>query len=123
MLTKIFRLEGDFIMKGRFYLESLYDKLIKKFPEHITIEQASVIAGVSKSKLKSDFLQEYGMPYYSYFRYKRIKYAAELLIETDLRIMDIAVAAGYDNCNKFTKAFKDIIGCSPSQYRRDSIKR
>ncbi len=107
-------------MKRKSYLSELYDELMKCFPEHITIEQASKIAGVSKSKLKADFMREYGMPYYSWFRNERMKLAAKLLTETGLKIRDISEAAGYENSSKFSKAFFNVMGCSPSEYRRVS---
>lgn len=106
-------------MKRKSYLSELHDVLMKRFPEHITLEQASIMVGVSKSKLKADFRKEFGMPFYAYFRKKRMQYAANLLLETDRKIIDIAETVGYDNSSKFSKAFGDVMGCSPSAYRRN----
>lgn len=103
------------------YLKELYNgELMKVFPKHITIEEAATLAGVSKSKLKSDFQKEYGMPFYSYFRQKRILYAAELLLQSDAKIADIAETVGYYNSCKFSKAFRSILGCSPTEYRHQN---
>lgn len=109
-------------MKRKTYLQELYNEIMNRFPEHITIEQASKISGVSKTKLKADFQKEYGMSYYSYFRKERMKLAAQLLLETKQKIIDIAEAVGYENSSKFAKAFRDVTGFSPSEYRRNMKK-
>lgn len=105
-------------MKRKTYLLELHNEIMNRFPEHITIEQASKISGVSKSKLKADFQKEYGMSYYSYFRKEKMKLAAQLLLETEQKIIEIAETVGYENSSKFAKAFSDVIGCTPSEYRR-----
>lgn len=105
-------------MKRKTYLQELYHEIMNRFPEHITIEQASKISGVSKSKLKTDFRNEYGMSFYSYFRKERIMLAAKLLLETEQKIIEIAETVGYENSSKFAKAFSDVIGCTPSEYRQ-----
>lgn len=109
-------------MKRKTYLQELHNEIMNRFPEHITIEQASKISGVSKTKLKADFQKEYGMSYYSYFRKERMKLAAQLLLETKQKIIDIAEAVGYENSSKFAKAFRDVTGFSPSEYRRNMKK-
>lgn len=109
-------------MKRKTYLQELHNEIMNRFPEHITIEQASKISGVSKSKLKADFFKEYGMSYYSYFRKERMKLAAQLLLETEQKIIDIAEAVGYENGSKFAKAFRDVTGFSPSEYRKNIRK-
>ena len=43
--------------------------------------------------------------------------AAELLRQTNRTVLDIAGQFGYDNASKFAKAFRDVIGVSPREYR------
>ena len=43
--------------------------------------------------------------------------AAELLRSTDRTVLDIAGQFGYDNASKFARAFRDVIGVSPNEYR------
>ena len=42
---------------------------------------------------------------------------AALLRETDRTVLDIACQFGYDNASKFARAFRDVIGVSPREYR------
>lgn len=43
--------------------------------------------------------------------------AAQLLRTSDRTVLDIAGQFGYDNASKFAKAFRSVIGVSPSAYR------
>lgn len=53
----------------------------------------------------------------AYVRSQRMWGAAELLRGTDRTVLDIAGQFGYDNASKFAKAFRDVVGVSPREYR------
>ena len=46
--------------------------------------------------------------------------AAELLKLTQLSINDIGIAVGYDNSLHFSRAFKNIYGISPREWRNQN---
>ncbi len=46
--------------------------------------------------------------------------AAELLKLTDLSVSDIGNAVGYPNQLHFSRAFKNVYGISPRQWRYDN---
>jgi len=48
----------------------------------------------------------------------RMAKAAQLLKETTLSIAAISVMVSYQNPLHFSRAFKNIYGCSPRQYRQ-----
>ena len=50
-------------------------------------------------------------------RQQKMHGAAELLRSTDRTVLDIAGQFGYDNASKFARAFRDVIGVSPNEYR------
>lgn len=53
---------------------------------------------------------------------RRIGEAQNLLISTDRSITDIALSCGYNNSNYFQSVFKNLVGMTPGQYRRDWVK-
>lgn len=53
---------------------------------------------------------------------KRIEDAKRLLIETDAEIKIVAQEVGFNSLPSFNRVFKDLIGQSPSEYRKNTIK-
>ena len=47
----------------------------------------------------------------------RIRYAEALLVVTDLPILDISLASGFNSERTFTRLFKERNGITPSAYR------
>ena len=72
---------------------------------------------MSVSLLQKLFKQVYGVPVYRYIKEYRLEQAAVELVRSRKPITEIAQHAGYDNASKFAKAFRDVIGVSPREYR------
>ncbi len=68
------------------------------------------------------FKQYTGSNFVNYLKELRMSKAKELLLETDLRIVEISRQAGYDNEKHFMKIFKASCGVSPSEYRKNMKK-
>ena len=49
---------------------------------------------------------------------RRVMMAQELLGDTDLSVMDIALQSGFFSLSTFNRVFKDMNGCSPTEYRK-----
>lgn len=52
-----------------------------------------------------------------YIRKRRFSIAAMELLESDKRIIDIAIGLGFSSHESFTRSFKQITGFTPEQYR------
>lgn len=87
--------------------------------EHYTIQFLADRAGISPTKLKIIFRRVYGAPMFAYIRAEKMDFAARELVSSNDRILDIAEACGYDNASKFSAAFRDVMGCSPKEYRQN----
>lgn len=48
--------------------------------------------------------------------------AAELLVETNMNVLEISIEIGYSSSSNFSRAFREIYKISPLQYRKDQIK-
>ena len=83
----------------------------------LTLKTLSQQFNVSEAQIKSSFARVYGMSPAAYARSQRMHGAAALLRETDRTVLDIACQFGYDNASKFARAFRDVIGVSPREYR------
>ncbi len=92
--------------------------LSKHMNQHIKIEELARKFNVSDTHLKSIFKGVYGVPVFSYMRIQKMQSAAQLLIHTERSVMEIANEFGYNNGSKFTAAFREIMGETPSEYRK-----
>ena len=84
---------------------------------HFTIEELSEKFQVSPTQLKKSFRNVYGNSVYAYVRTQKMLSAARLLQDTDRTILDIAGECGYDNGSKFSKAFREVMGMTPRDFR------
>ena len=53
----------------------------------------------------------------------RVRQAMKLLRETDENIAAISAKVGYETQGKFGRAFREVVGQLPSEYRREYQKR
>ena len=92
--------------------------ILSDLTTRITAKELSERFGVSESNFKFYVKGILGDSYLNYFRKKRMKKAAELLETTNLKVIEIASAVGYEIQGKFAKVFADTYGVSPLEFRR-----
>lgn len=62
-----------------------------------------------------------GLSLQQYIRWLRLKRAAhQLIVDKDQSITNIAIEAGFESHETFSRAFKQTCGVSPSQFRQTS---
>lgn len=97
--------------------KEVWEYISENLESRLTIDFLADEFHVSATQLKNSFKGVYGISVYAYIRSQRMKMAAKLLTETDRTILDIAGQCGYDNGSKFAKAFRDITGFGPKEFR------
>ena len=85
---------------------------------HRTIEQLAQEVELSPTALKSCFKGVYGSSVYAYLREYRLQTAQKLLAESNASVAEIAHQVGYENPNKFSSAFREATGLTPTEYRK-----
>lgn len=90
----------------------LNDAVFEKFP---SINAIAKHVGISETKLKIDFKLVTGKTMFQYFTDKQMNYAHELLENENLLIKDVANSLGYASPSKFTQAYKNHFGYTPSE--------
>lgn len=101
-------------------IKNIHDFMIEHVKEHYTLEQLSKYFAISLTLMKKCFKEVYGDSVYAYMKQYRLQIARNLLDSTSLSIAEIGEEIGYSNSNKFTIAFRDEYGMTPSQYRKDT---
>ena len=86
--------------------------------DEISVQDVADHAGFSLDYFNRMFLQHTGFTVMSYISYNRLKNAAVALRNApDRSVLDIALDAGYDSHEGFTRAFKKQYGMTPTDYR------
>jgi len=86
--------------------------------ESITMEQIAQEVNVSVFHFQRTFSILTDMSIADYIRRRRLTLAAQELINTDIKIIDLAYKYGYDSPEAFTKAFRKQHHVTPSDARK-----
>lgn len=103
-------------MPGR-QLATALEFIRDHFCEQIGVRDVARSAGVVRRTLEYQFRSRLHHGVAEEIRRRRLDYARELLLKTDLPVMEIAQQAGFDSPLGFAKVFKRAMGRSPTQYR------
>jgi AraC-like DNA-binding protein len=106
-----------------------YDACIKKSIEYIEnnlnnkieLKELAEQVYLSKYHFHRLFRTTVGEPVAEYIRKKRLMEAAKELINTDEKIVDIALKYQFGSQETFTKAFKKLFGIPPREFRRSNV--
>lgn len=85
-------------------------------------ETLEKIAMMSGTKLKKLFKQKYQMSITEYSQRKRMNMAEILLLNSNLKIKDIAESVGYSSHSKFTTCYKKYKGVYPKDIKKHSAQ-
>ena len=108
------------------------DRFIQKFFEvveknlsnaDLNIDTICQEIGVSRTNLYRKMKNVTDLSPIELIRDKRLDAAAHLLQNSDLSIFDIAVRTGFNSQAYFSKCFKAVYGCAPSEYAEQSKKK
>lgn len=90
------------------------------YAQDIAVADIAEHIGMSPSWLTKRFKQECGVNIVGYLLHVRIQRAKALLSQTDMLIMEIACATGFDNPGYFISVFRRATGMTPKAYRENA---
>ncbi|GAA6384947.1 AraC family transcriptional regulator [Lawsonibacter asaccharolyticus] len=91
--------------------------MLKDLSRSIPLEQFLRGEAISTVTFQTIFKQIYGRSPYAYLKHYRMNSAAVQLRESNESINQIALSLGYSNASKFARAFRDVFGVLPKDYR------
>lgn len=93
------------------------------FRESMTIEQLARMAEISPKYYVSLFKKTYGKTAIDYLTEVRVNMAKQLMLQTDVRLKDVAYQVGYNDEFYFSRMFKKEVGVSPTVYLKNRRQR
>lgn len=88
------------------------------YPRKLSLEEIGDAVGMSSTSVCRFFKKNTHQNLWSYLNNFRIVRAAQMIVETDDPISEIAVRCGFNNISNFNHAFRTRIGATPGDYRR-----
>jgi AraC family transcriptional regulator len=106
--------------------ESLTDRRLKQvlsfieenLSQDLSLEQIAAVANVSPSHLKAVFRKSMGVPVYQYVIQRRVELAKSLLLEENLSVAEVALAAGFAHQSHLARHMRRVLGAPPSVMKR-----
>ncbi|MDD3654385.1 MAG: AraC family transcriptional regulator [Desulfotomaculaceae bacterium] len=104
------------------------EKLVKRFKQiaihassdldvRLRLKELAAEAGVSLKHLSSDIKDRFGLTFQELLYYGKCVNASKLLLNTNKRIIDIALECGFSDAKYFVKYFRHFFHCIPSEFR------
>ncbi|KZS47249.1 AraC family transcriptional regulator [Paenibacillus glucanolyticus] len=87
------------------------------YDQELSIEYFAGLMNMSSGHFSRTFKDEIGEKYVEYIAKYRLMKAKQFLLETDLKIDEIAEKVGYWGRNSFIRAFRRYEGITPAKYR------
>lgn len=103
-------LSGAKLRRAMEYIDSNLD-------QDLSLPQIAEAVGVSSYYFSRALKKSTGYAPHTYVVHQRMERAKQLLIETKLPIIDIALTVGYVNHSHFSTQFRKLVGISPTAYR------
>jgi AraC-like DNA-binding protein len=103
-------------------LRQVRDRMDREYAQPLDVEALARGVHMSAGHLSREFRRAYGESPYSYLMTRRIERAMALLRRGDLSVTDVCFAVGCASLGTFSTRFTELVGVSPSVYRRDGLR-
>ena len=100
-------------------IQSLVDRIEENLAEEINIVSLAESCGMSPWHFQRLFKSLVGDTLGGYLRGRRLTRGAQLLLDSDLGIIDIAFSIGFNSHEAFSRSFKAYFNLSPKAFRKD----
>src|SRR5512133_2332040 len=103
-------------------LRRVRDRIDREYAQPLDVEALARGAHMSAGHLSRAFRLAYGESPYAYLMTRRIERAMALLRRGDLSVTEVCFAVGCSSLGTFSTRFTELVGVSPSVYRREATR-
>ena len=113
---------GDERLRDLVRLRRVRDRIDREYAQPLDVEALARSVHMSAGHLSREFRLAYGEAPYGYLMTRRIERAMALLRRGDLTVTDVCFAVGCSSLGSFSSRFTELVGMSPSTYRREALR-
>ena len=94
----------------------------KHYMENLSLDTLAKQLHLSKYYISHSINKQINMRLSTFINSLRVNAACRLLQDTDKKIADVAQSVGYETIRSFNRAFNEILGMTPKEYRARQIE-
>jgi len=98
--------------------ERLAAYVARHYTEKLTLAEVGRAMMLHPNYIAGLFRSTFGTTFLTHVNEYRISHAQRLLVTTDQKVLQIALASGFNSLSRFNAVFKKACGCTPREYRR-----
>src|SRR5689334_13944290 len=100
-------------------LRRVRDRIDRDYAQPLDVEALARGVNLSAGHLSREFRAAFGESPYSYLMTRRIERAMALLRRGELSVTEVCFAVGSSSLGTFSTRFTELVGMSPSTYRKE----
>lgn len=106
-----------------FHLRRARDLMDRHFAEPLDLDAMAAAAGFSRYHFARGFRAAFGETPGQYLTRRRVERAQDLLRTAEWTVTEICHAVGFTSLGSFSSTFSQLVGASPTEYRRRHADR
>ncbi len=103
-------------------LRRVRDRIDREYAQPLDVGALARGVHMSAGHLSRQFRQAYGESPYAYLMTRRVERAMAMLRRGDLTVTEVCFAVGCSSLGTFSTRFSELVGVSPSVYRREAAR-
>ena len=118
---ELLRKESAYYLQETGSQDTVLDIIIyikKHYQEELALQDLAERAHFSTNYLSAQIKRRTGMSYIEYLNTLRLTAARNLLLNSNMKVVDIAKKCGFNDSSYFNRIFRRIYQSSPEQYRK-----
>lgn len=105
------------------HLRRARDLIDRRYADPLDLDAMARTAGYSRFHFARAFRAAYGETPRAYLTRRRIERAQDLLRSANLTVTEICHLTGFSSLGSFSARFTELVGVSPTEYRRRQAAR
>ena len=89
-----------------------------RYAEPLNLDDMAAVAGFSRYHFAREFRVVFGETPRAYLSRRRVERAKDLLAHANLTVTEVCMVVGFSSLGSFSRRFRELVGCSPSEFRR-----
>jgi AraC-like DNA-binding protein len=106
------------VVPAVFHVRRARDLIDRHFAEPLDLDAMARVAGFSRYHFARVFKEAYGETPGQYLTRRRVERAQDLLRSANLTVTEVCHLVGFTSVGSFSARFSELVGASPTEYRR-----